>query len=59
MGITQVRLLQTNNSKWYVAYWTSYVRNDFWSRIRLERLLYDAERDFLAIAKLLVMNNFV
>jgi len=33
--------------------WTSYVSNYFYSHIRPEGLLYDAEHDLLAIAKLL------
>jgi len=33
---------------------TSHVSNYFYCRIRLEGLLYDAERDLLAIAKLLI-----
>ena len=33
-----------------------YVSNSFYCRIRPERLLYDAERDLLAIAKFFVDN---
>jgi len=33
-----------------------YVSNYFYCRIRLKRLLYDAERDVLAIAKFLVLS---
>jgi len=37
---------------------TTYVSNYFYCRIRPERLLCDAERDLLAIAKFLVISVF-
>ena len=37
--------------------WTSFVSNNCYCRIRSEALLYDAERDLLAIAKFLVRSS--
>ena len=38
---------------------TSYVSSYFYCRIQPERLLYDADRDLLAIAKILVLSDVV